>query len=548
MRSFLPEAVAVFLSSFFAIAAVYLKLPVSQLQQIVIVLMLILLFFFNKLLNNRDYRVSKVYRLSLLFLISLFVQIWVVSTGGLRSPFLILIHLLSLGTAFLVNLGASITFLLFSIGVILASALLSPEARDYLQHDIGTSLLYLTSFIVIIPLSVLVSKYYYVKDALLNVLKKELALKDIQSETVLKGISEIVFVVNKNLQIVYASETAERELTFSRSEMINKPLLDVIFLKDIVGRLVVLKDLPFAQIFEDKTTRITKGLLLFVKNRAVPRKVSLQIRPIINLEGKVDQLTVVISGNKETLQNTEVKHRGIEEALLKNQALFEGLKDELTSRKMDSLKFQLDAARHSTQDIISLMELENHGIRTNLKLIDVAQVSKKSLEEESDFAKALKVELGFAFADFGVSDITPLVPKGFNITPDQLTAPFFTIPIDVKWTDLLIKKLLEVSILLSSGAGSKTVKLLLNKGDKSSLRIDIISSHHMLDAADLQTIFQPNYGSLVSKTNLYLGSGLEGYLAKSITEVLRVPLTVEQRKESSQIIFSLNFSKMPFKD
>jgi hypothetical protein len=52
-----------------------------------------------------------------------------------------------------------------------------------------------------------------------------------------------------------------------------------------------------------------------------------------------------------------------------------------------------------------------------------------------------------------------------------------------------------------------------------------------------------NYGGLGGRTNLGLGSGVEGYLAKRITDILGIPLQVLVDTSEQRITFALRVEK-----
>src|SRR5687767_15484927 len=110
MPKFLSAHVATFLlASLVTLLLVYFKVEISWLQRIVAVLLFVLLIFLNKFLNpNKQQKLSSITSQLFLFLGTLFIQLIVISTGGLKSPFLVMIHLFTLGVSFLINLPSAL--------------------------------------------------------------------------------------------------------------------------------------------------------------------------------------------------------------------------------------------------------------------------------------------------------------------------------------------------------------------------------------------------------------------------------------------------------
>lgn len=525
MPSLSIELLALPVSTAIALIVIYYKFSVVQLQQIALVLMIVLLIFHRFFLSNANNFSSRLFKSIVLLAISLFVQIWVISSGGIKSPFLILFHLTALGLAFLVNLPASISFLLFSLATLSFYTWSDQTALEVFQSDLGTSLLLSSSFIVITPLSILISRYYYLKDKLLEILKKELRLKDIQQQEVLRGISELVFIVDKDLKIISINESVERELFLSKTEIMYRPLMEVLFLKDANGKMVNVQPFSIEQVIKDKHIQIIDDLMLVTRNKARPKQVKVQIIPNTNLEGKVDRITILIS-DLGGASKIEQKHTNFEEVKTKYQAMIEDIKSMLVQSNLPELKTRVDLVGKIEQDLLTSVELEDHVTKPNYVMMDVAALCKKVVASEQEFAKELGVNLSFKILNFGQADIAPLVPKGFPISPDQLTGPFFTAPLDIGWFDLLIHKLLDLVILLTSTIKDANVSLNLEREGTNFLVISLISNFVALTTDIEKELFTPGYGSLTN-TNLRFGSGLEGMIAKIIAAALNIPLSVE---------------------
>lgn len=533
VHTFPFELIAIFLSSAITLAVIYFELVTTQLQQIVLALVIILLLFSNRFLF---------FRIIFLFLLSLLIQVWILSTGGIKSPFLILFHLFALGLSFLANIKSATVFLLLSVFVLIAQTLLDPRILQLAMEDPGSTLLYLTSFLVTVPLFVLVNRFYHIKDSLLNVLHKQLKITHLQQESLLKGLQELVLVVDRNLNIISINEAAEKELSVFKSEVTHKPLLDILFLKDKNNVMVSQQYFPVDRIAEEKTTRILKDLWLLTKNRVLPKPVIIQLRPIDNLEGQVDQITIVISDNRETLTENNQKHISTEISRVKHQAMMEDLKQRVDVLNLPELAIRLELLWRMEQDLQNVKEIEDHSIKQSLFLIDLAQLSKKRVISLQNFAKFLGVTLDFSLPNFGLQDIATLIPKGSKISPDQLTSAFFTAPLDIKWTDLLIQKLLDMAILLTSGIKNPLVTLNIEREGTALLVVTITTNYPAFTKQQEPEIFQPQYGSLGSTTNLKLGSGLEGYLARSIASILGLLLSIEPEKSGGNA-FTFKISK-----
>lgn len=543
MQIFLPNFASLFLSSLVTLIILYYKLPVITFQQITLVVVVILLVFSHKLLlASKESKLAKFVKAFFIFLTTLLVQTLVLSSGGARSPFFILIHLYTLGAGFLIGLSISLSFLFLTTLTIIGQLLFDENLRILLFDDFGTILLYLASLLVIIPLSFLIGRYYFLKDKLLEVVKRELKLKEREHKTLLSGINDIIFVVDKNLIITSTNEAAEKELSLPESAIINHSLFDVLFIRNPDGKLAGAQSLSIDRVMEEKTTRIIKNLQLLVRNRVRPRIVDIQIRPITNLGGEAEQIMIMISDSSSKIKGEGGVHPLLEEAQIKYNARIENLK-KLLLKDAPDLKIKADLIWRAGADISVLSELEDHPSTVNPTLADVAYICLKSISKQQEFAKSLGVSLNFTLPDFSNKDITHLIPKGFQISADSLTGPIFTAPLDIKYLQLLLNKLLDLSILLSSQNKFSQVLLGVIREGSTHLKIEIFIPNFQLTDAEKGLLFTQYYGSLGLSTNLRLGSGLEGYIAKTIASILSIPLYVKD--VNSGLIIGIKISKGP---
>ncbi len=543
MPNFLPvQAIIFFLASFFTTTLIYFKIEISWLQRIVAVILLILLILLNKFLNpsNTEKISGKVSKISLL-LSTVFVQLIVISTGGFKSPFLALIHIFALGISFLINLPSALVFLALSLFTIFANFWFDKNIQSLFLDDPGSILLYLVSFVVIVPLSILVTRYYYLKDAVAKVLSREVRTKELQQELVLQGLNELVVVTNKDLIVVSANESAEKMLSSTGAVILKRPIFDVLFLKDESERMMDKISLKIDEMLQQKEAKQFSNLFLYVRNSARPRKVTLTVKPIVNLEGSVDQISFVISDNSRSFTDSKVGHVNLEEARTKSLAAIASFRDKLNGS--DELIQRLEILIRMEQDLQLATEIEDHVIGEKPQLTDIAELSKRAVMEELNLAKLLKVNLNFSILNFNSTDTEKIAPRGLNISPINLTAPFFTAPIDVKWFNILVSKLLDLLIIFSSGVSNATVLLSIDREGESIIIVNISSNSEGLSDEEKKLLLTQYYGLLNNITNLKFGSGLEGFISKQIAISLNIPLEIISQKGTPGVNIKLRINR-----
>lgn len=547
--SFLIQPSILFVSSLVSFGLIYYKFPISVLQQVILGVLIVLIILLDRFFIKATQPVNFTLRLFLLFLISLSVQVLILSTGGFYSPFLILFHLFAIALSFLIDLKTATSFLIFSIVALIIATLLDPILSSILSNDYASVALYLLSFMVIIPLSRVIATKYHLKDALSKILTQELKqitqelkLTQIRQESVLEGLSDIVLITDTNLKILSFNEATERELRLSSSELIDRPLLEVLILKGSKNQVINRQYLSIDQAITDKTTRIIKNLFLYVRNTSIAKRVKVQVRPTGNLDGVIDQIAFIIS-DAESVGGANEGHQNLQEALLKHEAAFEDLKNRLLSKGLVDLQRRAELFGKAERDILTAMELHDHGLKPVIELKDVAQILPRIISVETMFTKTLGVELLFKIDEKYIQEASKLIPPGGKFSAAAITSPFFTAPIDSKWFDILVQKLLEVSSLLVSGTNYPQVQVLLTY-DKEFVYINFAINSIIASSINERFIFTEYYGVLGMNTNLRLGSGLEGYMAKTVTLLLGIPLNIKLNNQTG-FIFTLKLSKKP---
>lgn len=533
-----------FLTSTITLVLSYYNIPTRTLQQIVVGILLVLLISLSKV-GNLKFKSGKfdIFQFFLLFLSTLFIQLLVVTTGGFYSPFLILIHLYTIGTSFLLNLQSSIVFLVMSLILLSTDIVVNKNMQVLFRDDPWSVVLYIISFIVIIPLAQILTRNYHLKDAVSKMLSEYIKIEERREESILTGLSEIIVVTDRNLKILSVNNATERALGLSDSELIQKPFLQVFPIKDKDGNLASYEGLSIEQALKDKATRIIEGFYLATSKKTHPKRVDIQVRPIFDLEGRINQIVFVIS-NPETRYIKQAKHSDLEQTQIRRDAMTEDLRKLIQNLNSPDLNLRVELLAHIEDDLITALELEDHSVDTTTTLTDVAYFCKKVVTGKVDFAKIFGVNLEFIlpkeesaeYALFSLLDST-------NTPKSSLPQSDFAAPIDTKWLDVMLQKLLELSIMLASSYKNGQVQLTTSRTTLSKIEIKISVSYPKLSEIQADELFLPYYGSLGGSTNLKFSSGLEGYIAKKIADGLNTALKIEAAGYPAYTVLILELSR-----
>ncbi len=515
----LPKYILTFiLSSILAIALSYFKLQFSNIQHITTLIIVILLLTVNFLQNKKSQLLSSdASRLLLVFFSSLLTQNLVLSTGGFLSPLLILIHLYVLGTAFLISSNAAFSFMALAILALSVNSGIDPVARKLLLQDAFSVLVYAISFIVVIPLGIYLSRIYGLKDLVTKVLHQQIKLGSIREQSIISGLSEFVVVTDLNLLIISANDAVRKLTDRADSQIIGHHLLEVLRFVSGYGIPVSSSSWPLDSVIYKHLVQVINDQYLFIRS-SIPTHVSIQIRPIQNLDGGVHQLAFFIS-DKRLNPDHELSY--LEQARSKNQALKIDLENSIKGLNNLKLLQKIELINKHEENFITAFEIENNPIKANLTLRNIRSLVEKTVLSETEFANLFYTSLHIS------------IPS-----PDNLIS--LVAPVDVRWFDILVTNLLDLGILLTSSFPFKKVEIFFENSDQSVtviFRILLPTSSLELSPEDL---LRPHYSESGLRTNLQLGSGIEGVIAKKIADNLNIQLLTKKGTDFLEIVTILD--------
>jgi PAS domain-containing protein len=523
-----------FFSSGYVLFLDYLLQSHRELQKVLIAPLLIFLILFLRFFNNPWKLVTyKPNKLLLLFCVTIFIELLILSTGGLQSPFLILLHLTMITISFFFTFTISLAFLLITLTTIFLDLNFYQNIDILLLTNPSGIILQLVSFLTIIPVAYLVSQQYHAKDFLTNLLQQKVAT----DEAIISAIKEIIIVTDNNLHIISVNDAATKMLQRSRAELIDKPIFDVLLIKDASNHLITPK-----KIFTNKEIKhFTKQLLencTLMQGSHSQSTVVLQIQPIQQPHQSPMQISFILSSpnNETTSMDT------LDEARTRYEALTQSIRKKLSSQKLQDIQTDLLFLEKIENDTYTVQTLPTILKQKNLAKIDLAKLCQQIVAQNQGFSKALHVQTNCVLKNFSFKDISNLTVKNYPVRPTQLTGPFFTVSCDVQKIELLIKKLFDLIILLTANTKNAQVTLSVQH-DKQKVTIQIISNCEIPKREIETNLFIPYYGKLAKQTALHMGSGLEGYLSKKIMNSLVIKIKIVANKAPNQTVISLTLQK-----
>ena len=511
-QEFLAFLLASIVSIFFGLG----KIPINTIFEAILAILIVLLVVFNKSFDI----VTRWVHLAKLFLSALLVQLIIISTGAFQSPFLILLHLYTLGSSFLLKVSSALIFLVFSLIVLISATFLNPILLDLFKEDPGSTFLYFVSFIVIIPLAQFLMSTYHLKDTISKILTENLAIGEKREQSILSGLNELVLVTDKDLKILSFNGAVEKSLDLSGT-IIGENLLSALHLKDKRSNPVTSESLSIDQVLQNRVTYFLKGFELETKYDK-HFKILIKVDPITNMAGEVNQISFVITDAKVTELSS---HASLDLAKQKQTTILDNLENALDKAHLSSVETQVFFLEKLEEDLLTAQDLEDHPFKQNVSYQDLVELCQAAIVKKTPLAKALQIPLKFSLSKDEVQEAAYLSLKKSNVPPQVLSPSEFSAPVDTKWLKILLEKLLDISMLLVLGQPNGTVNLYLDKIADDTISASVISSPMQLRESEGSNLFEKYYGSLAS-TNLKFGSGLEGFIAKAVSSELKLPIKV----------------------
>ena len=525
-------------SSGYVLALDYFASSSRGLQKAIIFPLLLLIFIFYRAYTT-SWKTALQHngKLFLILAGTIVVQMLVVATGGLHSPFLILIHLAMIGMSFFIGFGVSVLFLFLSFIVILGDITISNNLVTFFTTNPSNVILQIVSLFSIIPIAYIISQQYHVKEMLSTILQE----KVIKDEKIIESLQELIVVTDADLTILSINDAVERTLQKPRSELLHTPLFNAFLLKDETGKLVKKEML----LDKDNKPLPTTSQFTIINAPKETQKVAVQIQEIDSMQSNKKQLSFIFSSSKETDNDTTVTNT-VEKARTKYEAMLQALKSILGTNNNPAYN-PLLSIENIGNDLYNVQSLQSTPYQKSESNIDIAVLCRKLVDLENEFGKHFNVTLSFLIENFGQKDVKQLTGENFQIDPEKFTGPFFTLLCDAKNCEIVMKKLLDLSVYLASSRPTAQIFASITREDKNII-IRVKVPNPNLTKEDLASLFVPNYALLPIKTNILAGSGLEGYLIQTLCEKMQTPIRVDlDQKDANYLVFTWILEKFEVK-
>lgn len=521
MRQFLIQTATFLLSSLLCVATIYLSKPYHLYQQIIPILLVLDIIIISRINTQKAGTLANLYKQIVLLISSLVVQLIVISSGGFYSPLLILLHIFALGAIFVLSSSSPIIFLVFSLGVLIFHISFDQNLFQFFQNDPWAVVIYASSIVIVIPLALYLSRSNRIKDKFNNFLKDYIAMSEKTQKSIMTALSNMVIITDKDLNVISINIAVERLLRVSASQVKGESIFDFLTLKDSEGNKVPPESLPIKEALADKATHFVEGYNLETKLQALPKPITIQVRPLTNISGAITQIVFVLTDPLVKIGfNT---HPTIKEALRRRDSLLETITKTTTAINEKSLQESILLITHIEEDVLTVQEMEDHPLQEVIGFSDLVEMANQIVNRK----KLLYSNIG-ALPEVSFDDENKSEAAFLNLQSSSFEGVNFSkysAPIDSFLVNIILEKLIDLSVFLT-GKEEGEIQVFLSLDLDGNIKLTITFPSLSLTDQDLPKLLIKDYPGL-NFTQLKDTSGLEGYIAGRISRTIQQPIDMK---------------------
>src|SRR3990167_2784101 len=463
-----------------------------------------------------------------------FIYLLIFSTGSIFSPYLILTHFFTIAVSFLISPLIAVSFVFATISLLVYNSVLDTALKTLSSQNPFLGILYVISYLGLIPLSYILAKEYKVKEEWAKILEKQIATSKTQEEEFLKNISEVIIVIDVNFKILYINKKAEEYFNLN-NDAINKNIYELFKFKNKDGIDIYSYSLPFTQTIQSKQPQ--KLLDLQIKtNVGSFKKIDMKIIPAIESEKSIGLILIIQDRSNMDTMLTQ-KEETSTSALRKFLELISNQKDTIQTltlppseqQKLDSLKKQNQTLIQAAEDLMYTIRIESGEIGVISNIFDIGKLLDEIIIKENKKGNSTGVLLYPRISENKKDILMPKLKK-VELKFAKRNFPEIFIIGDETSVEQSVTRVLKLLYLTSSNSSPITVDVLR---DKELATINLISHKSVVPDKQAMNLFEKYYGQLSGLPELKLGSGLEGFIAKTILERMGANVTTSTTGEKS---------------
>lgn len=516
-----------------------------SLRILAVLLVLFLIFLRQKRVGFHSVMTNPKTQAIFLFFIVFFLLLLVSATGGFFSPFFILIHLVSLGFAFLFAFRTAILFLISAVTAMLFNVYFLWEAGIVAQ-DVPLLVVYLVSLGVIIPFSAMVASRYHLKGETLDYLFKQFFISRTEELVILGNIEEGIITLDRRFSITRLNEIAQTLTGYKEDELSEHNFFSMFTFKDKDGALVGKSNFPMERLLSTQMT-FREGLLSMSKKDGSFFNVDFKISSILGVSGGVEGLLFIfrdLTGMYEFAEKDLIvqadfyrffDHLGSFRSKIFN--LRRTSQSALAQGDWEEIEHGIDTIVRSSHHLFRLYEITS-GVSGLLDIVDAGSIVRNVFDQSNGLAGELSVAMRFMPEErVGLSvkkemeEFVKLQPvSSKHVVQNGSFFQSFPVYANEIVLEQAMHELMEFSILVAA-TQNKPLLLIDTFMQDNTLLITLTFACKDFPWESKDQIFKPFLGTLQKHSLFAKAEGLESYLAYSLFVHLGAKVDIQKTND-----------------
>lgn len=227
----------------------------------------------------------------------------------------------------------------------------------------------------------------------------------------------------------------------------------------------------------------------------------------------------------------------------KLEPLYHEIKHLSYEQKPELLNYKIELLKKVNEDILLIQEIYSQPSRLSYE--DAAWIIKNSLESLRMFANSLHVLTHFSIDSEKDAELAYENLKTSNpVITTGMISPY-SLFINSRGLSIIAKKLMEIGLFLASSkpSGQLSVSIKTVKSPQHKVVLTIECDSPILTKEDCDNLLVQNYPNIKQPNNLYFASGLEGVIAKTLSQQLGVNIETSFNSFNSRLTFLISIGE-----
>lgn len=454
------------------VVASTLNVPAKTFQLVALTLMVFTIIITSRFFKDPNSKILNIPLPQLLYVLVLATSLLLVlGSGGIFSPFLVLIHVVTFGIGIAVSFSVATAYLIISVLSLAFGIALSPVIRAEFLFEPWIVAINIVSMATLLPIIYIALNRFHLREFVLQQLQEQVALSEIREDIITQNLKESIVVCNKELLILSANHRFRQMTGMEAATLTLQSLFSVVKVWDDDKDPVTTNNFDITHVIEGTETLMKSGY--YIQGRAMDKKrrVDIHIRPVIGTTQNVEQIVCVITNAKTIPAFTKRQtHEHIFEPL---EAHVEEIVHHSTNSGNFFIKKRATLLLEHIRDASSSLTIRAR-IGETPTITDLETVLRMATHELKQYLIAFPYHINMISG--GSIPVVSTDPVHQKILPSQFLSEKYTALIDGPSAELLIRKLICIIVghMTEAKITEHTITCSIDSDDHS---VYIVCSH-----------------------------------------------------------------------